>query len=107
VAGLSPARLVPCLAHNLSATRAKYARVARALGIDEKDDEVAAIKGIEKIRDISLQIGLPKFSALGISPDDFHKLAEMSFKNGSNNSNPKPMTLDDYEALFHKIHADR
>jgi len=105
--GLCNAIMLPyVMTENLSEVAHKYARVARALGIDERNDELAAVKGIEKIRTISLNIGLPKFSALNISPQDFHKLAEMSFKNGSNRSNPKPMTLEDYEALFYKIHED-
>lgn len=105
--GLCNAIILPyVMMENLNAVVHKYARVARALGIDEQKDDIAAIKGIEKIKEMSLQIGLPRFSALNISPKDFHKLAEMSFKNGSNNSNPKPMTLEDYEALFYKIHED-
>ncbi|MDN5300476.1 MAG: alcohol dehydrogenase, partial [Clostridiales bacterium] len=84
---------------------AKYARVARALGIEESDPEKAALLGIEKIQSISANIGLPTFKALAIDTKDFRKLAEMSEKNGSNPSNPKPMTADDYEALFYKIDA--
>ena len=81
----------------------KYARVARALGIEEKDDATAALLGIEKIKAISAEIGLPDFKSLGVHPSAFRRLAEMSEKNGSNPSNPKPMTADDYEALFNKI----
>jgi alcohol dehydrogenase len=84
----------------------KYARVARALGIVESDDKKAAEKGIEWIRDISTEIGLPKFQSLGVEPKDFHMLAELSEKNGSNGSNPKPMSIEDYEKLFIKINQE-
>ncbi len=83
----------------------KYARVARALGIKEDDDKKAAEKGIDLIKEISAEIGLPDFKSLGVEPSGFRLLAELSEKNGSNGSNPKPMTADDYEALFVKINA--
>ena len=81
----------------------KYARVARAMGIDEQDDQIAAEKGIEWIQATSKEIGLPDFKSLEIDPKDFRLLAELSEKNGSNGSNPKPMTVEDYEQLFIKI----
>ncbi|MBS7527219.1 iron-containing alcohol dehydrogenase [Fusibacter paucivorans] len=104
--GLCNSIILPHLMReNLPYCTAKYARVARALGIEESDPEKAALLGIEKIQSISANIGLPAFKALAIDPKDFRKLAEMSEKNGSNPSNPKPMTADDYEALFYKIDA--
>jgi alcohol dehydrogenase len=89
---------------NLSYAEKKYARVARALGIDEKDEGLAALAGIERIEEISRDIGLPDFKSLGIDPKDFERLGELSFKNGSNASNPRPMTAADYTALFTAIH---
>lgn len=90
---------------NLPFALYKYARVARALGIDEKDDEKAAMMGIELIKEISAEIGLPDFKSLDIDPKDFRLLAELSEKNGSNDSNPKIMSVDDYEKLFYKINS--
>jgi alcohol dehydrogenase len=88
---------------NLEYVQYKYSRVAKALGIEEKDELKCAKEGIEKIKSISAEIGLPDFKSLNIDPKDFPKLAEMSEKNGSNGSNPKPMTAKDYENLFIKI----
>lgn len=102
--GLCNAIILPhMMRENLPYATYKYARVARAMGIDEKDDEKAALMGIDRIAEINLAIGLPEFKSLGIAPSDYRQLAEMSAKNGSNGSNPKPMTVDDYEALFKKI----
>ncbi len=81
----------------------KYARIADILGVKENDLKTKVLKGIEVISDISKEIGLPDFKSLNINPKDFRKLAEMSYKNGSNSSNPKPMSIDDYEALFTRI----
>jgi alcohol dehydrogenase len=102
--GLCNAIILPhMMTECLDAAESKYARVARALGIEEKDDRTAAQKGIALIQEISAEIGLPKFASLGVDPKDFRILAQMSEKNGSNGSNPKVMSVDDYENLFIKI----
>ncbi|MBN2259902.1 MAG: iron-containing alcohol dehydrogenase [Clostridiales bacterium] len=88
---------------NLPYVLYKYSRIARAMGVDVKDDETAAYRGIELIEKISKDIALPDFKSLGIDPKDFRLLSELSEKNSSNKSNPKKMTVDDYESLFNKI----
>lgn len=82
----------------------KYARIARAMGIDEEDDHKAAEKGIAHIRELSHEIGLPGMRSLNVNPDDFELLADMSCKNGSNGSNPREMTKESYVALFKKAY---
>jgi len=104
--GLCNSIILPhIMAENLPFSLYKYARVARAMGIKEDDDEKAAKEGIELIKKISAQIGLPDFKSLGIDPNKFRLLSEMSEKNGSNGSNPKSMNADDYEKLFHKMNG--
>jgi alcohol dehydrogenase class IV len=61
------------------------------MGIEETDDGKAAIKGIEHIKELMREIGLPGIGSLGVNPEDFELLAEMSVKNGSNVSNPREM----------------
>jgi alcohol dehydrogenase len=105
--GLCNAIILPYMMMEcLDAVEEKYARVARALGVVESDDRKAATKGIAMIQEISMEIGLPKFNSLGVDPKDFRTLAEMSGKNGSNGSNPKQMTIEDYEKLFIKINQE-
>ena len=102
--GLCNSIILPhIMTENLPFVLHKYARIARAMGIVESDDEKAAKEGIELIKKISTEIGLPDFKSLGIEPDKFRLLAELSAKNGSNDSNPKIMDVDDYEKLFYKM----
>jgi len=104
--GLCNAIILPHMMREcLPFAQEKYARVARALGIKEQDDKKAAEKGIAWIQEASAAIGLPDFKSLGVDPEGFSLLAELSFKNGSNGSNPKLMTKEDYEELFHKIYS--
>lgn len=105
--GMCNAILLPyVMEYNLPFTEYKYARVARAMGIEEKDDHKAAVKGIEHIKELSKEIGLPGIKALNVNPDDFELLAEMSVKNGSNDSNPREITKDEYVMLFKKAYDD-
>lgn len=103
--GMCNAILLPyVMEYSLPAAEYKYARIARAMGIDEKGDAKAAAKGIEHIRKLSQEIGLPGIRSLNVNPDDFELLAEMSVKNGSNDSNPKTITKDAYIMLFSRAY---
>ena len=92
--------------YNLPAAVCKYARIARAMGIKETDDYMTAVKGIEHIRKLSKEIGLPGIKSLNVNTDDFELLAEMSEKNGSNDSNPREITKNEYMELFYKAYND-
>lgn len=106
--GMCNAILLPyVMEYNLPAAEYKYARVARAMGIDEPDDRKAAIKGIDHIKKLSREIGLPGIKVLNIHQDDFMLLAEMSVKNGSNDSNPRAITRDDYIRLFQQAYDEK
>lgn len=105
--GMCNAILLPfVMEYNLTSAESKYARVARAMGIEEKDDHAAAVKGIEYIKKLSREIGLPGIKSLHINREDFATLAEMSVQNGSNESNPRVVTKDDYVMLFNKVYDD-
>ena len=79
--GMCNAILLPyVMEYNLSACTSKYARVARAMGIEEQNDYQAAIKGIDHIKLLSKEIGLPGIKSLNIDSKDFPRLAEMAQK---------------------------
>jgi alcohol dehydrogenase len=104
--GLCNSIILPhMMRENLDYCTDKYARIAYILGVRESDERKAALMGIKVIENISKEIGLPQFKSLNIDPKDFKKLAQLSYINGSNSSNPKLMTEEDYEALFYKIDA--
>lgn len=106
--GMCNAILLPyVMEYNLPAAEAKYARIARAMGIEEKEDCKAALKGIQYIKKLSKEIGLPGIQSLAIKKEDFERLAEMSVKNGSNDSNPRNITKEAYVMLFYKAYEER
>ncbi|WP_373000192.1 iron-containing alcohol dehydrogenase [Lutispora sp.] len=105
--GMCNAILLPyVMEYNLPFAEYKYARIARAMGIVEKNDHEAAVKGIEHIKELSEEIGLPGIRTLNVNPADFELLAEMSVMNGSNDSNPRKVTKDEYVLLFKKAYDD-
>lgn len=103
--GMCNAILLPyVMEYNLPCVEYKYARIARAMGINMKNDYEAASRGIDYIKDISKKIGLPGIKSLNVKPDNFERLAEMSIKNSSNDSNPRKMTKEIYMQLFQKAY---
>ena len=106
--GLCNAILLPyVMEYNLPEAEYKYARIARAMGIENGDDKQAAILGIEKIRKISKDIGLPSFKSLNIREEDLEELAGMSAENISTDSNPRRIDKQGYLALFKKAYGAR
>ncbi len=78
----------------------RYARVAGALGLTYDSDEDGAAKAVACVKQLTKDVELPTFASLDPDPADFPALADMAYKNGSNDSNPRPMTAADYEALL-------
>lgn len=106
--GLCNAILLPyVMEYNLPAATYKYARIARAMGIDGNNDEKAAAMGIEKIRELSRDIGLPGFGSLGVKEEDLEALADMAARNISTESNPRPINREGYLELFRKAYRDK
>ena len=78
----------------------RYARVAGALGLTYDSDEDGAAKAVAYVKQLTKDVELPTFASLDPDPADFPILADMAYKNGSNDSNPRPMAAADYEALL-------
>jgi alcohol dehydrogenase len=82
--------------YNMDYSVTKYARIAKAMGLtlsSEQEDAKAAVSAIIKLSEIVM---LPSFRSLNIAESDYDKIVESSVKNGSNNSNPRPMKKHDY-----------
>jgi len=91
---------------NLPAAKSRYAEIARIAGIKEEESEAAAQKLIQKIKDLSRSLRIPSFRDLGIEKDKFTELAEKSFQNNSNPSNPREAGVADYMGILEKAYSD-
>ena len=51
---------------------------------------------MEEVKQLCKDVKLPAFKELGVDKADFEKIAEMSAVNISTESNPRPMSKEDY-----------
>ncbi len=82
--------------YNMDYCVEKYARVAQAMGFVFEDAREGAETAVRAVKDLCRAVGLPDFRSLNVKPEDFEKIAEMSAKNISTGSNPRPMSKEDY-----------
>jgi alcohol dehydrogenase len=87
---------------NFDVSVARYAEIAQIAGIKVKKKEEAARRLIQKIKRLSRTLSIPFLLDLGIAEEDFSAIAQKSFENNSNPSNPKLVTAEDYLAILKK-----
>ena len=81
--------------YNMSHCEWLYARIARAMGLKS-----LAQNAVNATKQLAKEVNLPSFKSLHVNPSDFFQIASSSAKNLSNESNPRPMTADDYMAVL-------
>ena len=91
--------------YNMDYCREKYARVAKAMGLQFATVEEGAKAAVEAVKQLCRDVGLPTFRSLGVGEEQFEQIAEMSARNISTDSNPRPMSKDDYMAVLRKAYA--
>jgi alcohol dehydrogenase len=85
---------------NRPAASARYAELARRIGLIGEGLDRLAVGLIEKVKDLSRALAIPRFKDLDISPDCFPEIAEKSFSNNSNPSNAREATREDYQQIL-------
>ncbi len=85
---------------NLAYCTEKYARIAAAMGIVFDTPQEGARRAVEAVKKMAREVRLPDFASLGVIAEDMEELAYNASINGSNGSNPRPMTKDDYLTLI-------
>ena len=87
--------------YNMGHCEEKYARIARAMGLAGNSSGQTtrgqlARAAVDAVKQLAKDVKLPSFSSLKVNPADYDRIALLSVKNGSNGSNPRPMTEQDY-----------
>ncbi|MEM1451079.1 MAG: iron-containing alcohol dehydrogenase [Planctomycetota bacterium] len=98
---LNAALLVPVFESHGDSVVEPLAAVQRVL--DPSQDAPAAdlaARLLDTLRDLAQVIGIPRFSELEVPEADYDRLAELAVQNGSNDSNPRPMSAADYRAIL-------
>jgi len=87
---------------NLPVAKDRYAEIAKIAGVAEKDNEAAARELIQMIKFLSSSLNIPSFKELDIKESQFPEIAQKSFENNSNPSNPREVGVQDYLAILKK-----
>jgi alcohol dehydrogenase len=101
--GVANAIFLPAVMEfNLPAVKEKYAIIAAAVGCKGADMDEAARLLIRKIKDMCRSLSIPSFQDLAIPESDFALIAQKSFENNSNPSNPRRATAEDYLEILRR-----
>ena len=91
--------------YNMKYCEEKYARIAKAMGIAFDTTEEGAKVAVAAVKKLAVDVKLPLFSSLTVNENDFDMLAEMSQRNISTDSNPRPMKKEDYMIVLKNAYA--
>jgi alcohol dehydrogenase len=102
--GVCNALLLPHVeAFNVQTSAARLRDVAQAMGVDVQtlDDQAGAQACLTAIRQLALDIGIPKsLSELGVKEEDIPLLATNALKDACGLTNPRSATHAEIEAIF-------
>ena len=88
--------LPPVMEFNRPVCEEKFSNIARLFSIDSPDKSTASSLLIQRIKTLSKSVGIPSFAELNIDSGSYQLIAEYSFKNNSNPSNPREASVEDY-----------
>ena len=104
--GVANALLLPfVMEYNMQSAKAKYADIARAMGVDVKglSEDDAANAAIEAVKELSKKIGIPqRLQDIGIKETDLPMLAKDAIIDPCTGGNPAPVTEADILAIYKK-----
>ncbi|HEU5316425.1 MAG TPA: iron-containing alcohol dehydrogenase [Chloroflexota bacterium] len=111
--GLANAMLLPAVMRfSVPGAPARYAAVARALGVASEPgepDEALAARGAATIESFVRALQIPTLAGFGIAESDFRRvlerMAEDAIASGSPANNPRPATAEQICAVYEEAHA--
>ncbi len=91
---------------NLPVSPRRFAEISRLAGIHEVDDYEAAQMLIQKIKNLSRKLQIPNAKEIGLEEAHFPEIAQKSFANNSNPSNPREVNVEDYMQILSRSFRD-
>jgi choline dehydrogenase len=94
--------LGPVCEYNMSAAPERYARIARALGVDTAAMEAldAAAAGIETLYRLTDEVGIPTMEELGFREDEIPMLGRIAYEDPQTIGNPREVDAAGYEEIY-------
>lgn len=105
--GVANALLLPyVMEYNAESPAApKYINIAKAMGVNTEGmtQEEGVKAAVEAVRQLSVSINIPqKLNEIGVKKEDLHQLAIDAFNDVCTGGNPRPTSIEEIEALYHK-----
>lgn len=105
--GVANALLLPyVMEYNAESPAApKYINIAKAMGVNTEGmtQEEGVKAAVEAVRQLSVSINIPqKLHEIGVKEEDLHQLAIDAFNDVCTGGNPRPTSVEEIEALYHK-----
>lgn len=91
---------------NLPVSARRFAEISRLAGIHEVDDYEAARMLIQRIKNLSRKLKIPSVRDIGLEEAHFPEIAQKSFANNSNASNPREAKAEDYLQILSRTYFD-
>jgi alcohol dehydrogenase len=92
---------------NLPVSARRFAEISRLAGIHEVDDYEAAQMLIQKIKNLSRKLQVPSAKEIGLDETLFPEIAQKSYANNSNPSNPREVRVEDYMQILSRSLLDQ
>lgn len=107
--GVANALLLPyVMEYNAESPAApKYIHIAKAMGVNtEGMSEAEGVRAaVDAVRKLSLSIGIPqKLHEINVREEDLRQLAIDAFNDVCTGGNPRPTSVEEIEALYHKAY---
>lgn len=105
--GVANALLLPyVMEYNAESPAApKYLHIAKAMGVDTTGMSVeeGVRAAVDAVKQLSLSIGIPQqLHEINVRKEDLHQLAIDAFNDVCTGGNPRPTSVEEIEALYHK-----
>jgi len=104
--GVANALLLPIvMEYNTESSIAKYAAIARAMGIkvDHLSPQEAAQAAVKAVKNLAIEVGIPeKLQLLNVKEEDLERLAQSAFKDVCTPGNPREVQLSEILELYKK-----
>jgi alcohol dehydrogenase len=91
---------------NLPVSARRFAEISRLAGIHDVDDYEAALMLIQRIKNLSRKLKIPSAREIGLDESLFAQVAQKSFANNSNPSNPREAKVEDYMEILSRSFGD-
>ena len=95
--------LAPVMRHHQAFAERRLADLYGVVSPSDATERRAAARAerfLQEIEGLTRRLEIPPFSSFGIDPADHATIAELAVRNGSNGSNPRPMTAASYTEIL-------